>query len=103
MKAILVYVSDIKFSTAHNHIFISTADGRLTGEGAYVRLVEVEANNLCEALDQADPLAGENFANSIPLPAEFRYLVSYWQQEVQNGDTKLGYEEWKQHQLDAED
>ena len=103
MKAILVYVANKRLSEANHSVPIYTPGGRFTGHVAYVRLVEVEADDLCEALDRADPLDGENFVNSIPLPDDFAYLVSDWQQEVQNGDTKLGYEQWKQHQRDAED
>ena len=82
MKALLVYVANKRLSEAHYFVPIHTLGGRFTSHGAYVRLVEVEADDLCEALDRADPLDGENFVNSIPLPAEFRHLVSDWEQDL---------------------
>jgi hypothetical protein len=33
--------------------------------------------------------------------AEELYTVSDWQYEVANGDTKLGYDEWLEHRIEA--
>lgn len=33
----------------------------------------------------------------------FLYPLSDWMYEVQNGDTRLGYEDWVEHKIDMED
>jgi hypothetical protein len=32
-----------------------------------------------------------------------KYPIEDWKYEVQNGDTKLGYKEWLEHMIEAED
>lgn len=38
----------------------------------------------------------------MPTPKDYeKYPKSDWQYDVRNGDTKLGYEEWVEHQVES--